>query len=124
MAVYDLPRATMDIDLLVLVEDLEKAKRLAKECGYTINTGMFPISAAGSEIYRMAKVAGKDEDPFVLDLLLAKGALRDIWRDRRKMEWAGGILSVVSREGLIQMKKLRGSRKDQDDIDFLTQNEN
>lgn len=123
MAVYDLPRATMDIDLMVLVEDLEKTKNLAKECGYTIDTGAFPIPAAGSEIYRMAKVAGKDEDPFVLDLLLAKGALCDVWKDRRAMEWDGGRLNVVSRDGLVRMKKLRGSRKDQDDIDFLTKNE-
>ena len=124
MAVYDLPRATMDIDLMVLVEDLEKAKNLAKKCGYTIDTGVFPIPAAGSEIYRMAKMAGEDEDPFVLDLLLTKGALWDVWNDRREMEWDGGRLSVVSREGLVKMKRLRGSRKDQDDIDFLTGHEN
>ena len=124
MAVYNLPRATMDIDLMVLVEDLEKAKSLAKGCGYTIDTGMFPIAAAGSEIYRMAKVAGEDEDPFVLDLLLVKGALCEVWDDRREMEWDGGQLNVVSREGLVKMKKLRGSRKDQDDIDFLTDHEN
>ena len=124
MAVYDLPRATMDIDLIVLVEDLEKTKNLAKECGYTIDTGAIPIPAAGSEIYRMAKMAGEDEEPFVLDLLLAKGALCNVWDDRREMEWDGDRLSVVSREGLVKMKRLRGSRKDQDDIDFLTNNEN
>lgn len=124
MAVYNLPRATMDIDLMVLVEDLEKIKNLAKECGYTIDTGMFPIVAVGSEIYRMAKVAGEDEDPFVLDLLLVKGELCEVWDDRCEMEWAGGPLNVVSREGLVKMKRLRGSRKDQDDIDFLTSHEN
>lgn len=124
MAVYNLPRATMDIDLMVLVEDLEKTKNVAKECGYSIDTGMFPIAAAGSEIYRMAKVVGEDEDPFVLDLLLVKGALFEIWDDRCEMEWDGGQLKVVSREGLVKMKKLRGSRKDQDDIDFLTDHEN
>ncbi len=123
MAVYDLPRATMDIDLLVLVEDLEKAKSLAKECGYTIDTGLFPIAAAGSEIYRLAKLVGEDQDPLILDLLLVKGALGDVWAARCEMEWDGGRLNVVSREGLVKMKQLRGSRKDQDDIDFLTDNE-
>ena len=123
MAVYDLPRATMDIDLLILVEDLEKVKKLAKGCGYTIDTGSFLINAAGSEIYRMAKVAGEDDDPFVLDLLLASGELQDVWSGRQEMEWAGGRLNVVSRKGLVKMKQLRGSRKDQDNIDFLTANE-
>jgi hypothetical protein len=123
MAVYNLPRATMDIDLLILVQDLEKVRQLAKESGYTIDTGEFNIAGAGSKIYRMAKVAGEDEDPVVLDLLLADGELKDIWENRQEMEWDGGKLSVVSRDGLVRMKKLRGSRKDQDDIDFLMNNE-
>ncbi len=124
MAVYDLPRATMDIDLLILVEDLEKVRTLAKECGYTIDTGSFNIAAARSQIHRMAKIAGEDEEPFVLDLLLAEGELKEVWDSRQDMEWDNGRLSVVSREGLVKMKRLRGSGKDQDDIDFLTENEN
>ena len=124
MAVYNLPRATMDIDLLILVKDLEKVRELAKACGYTIDTGMFKIASAGSQIHRMAKVSGEDEEPFVLDLLLASGELADVWEGRQEVEWAGGRLCVVSRNGLIKMKQLRGSRKDQDDLDFLTNDEN
>jgi hypothetical protein len=72
----------------------------------------------------MAKIAGDDEEPFVLDLLLVAGGLQEVWGSREEVEWAGGRLSVVSRDGLIKMKQMRNSRKDQDDIDFLTSDEN
>jgi hypothetical protein len=123
MAVYELPRATMDIDLLILVEDLEKAKTVALKFGYKPAPDTIPLPAADSQIYRLTKLE-YDQMPWILDLLLVDGKLKSIWDSRQQMEWAGGNLSVVSREGLIAMKQLRNSKKDQDDIDFLTSNEN
>lgn len=123
MAVYDLPRATMDIDLLVLTDDLGKAKALARDCGFTIDTGVFAIASARSEIHRMVKVSGADEEPIVLDLLRVGGELDDVWSSRQQMQWEGGTLCVVSRDGLVKMKRLRGNKKDQYDIGFLTGNE-
>jgi hypothetical protein len=38
---------------------------------------------------------------------------------RRKVEWEGGTLSVISPEGLIALKSLRNSGQDRDDIDYL-----
>jgi len=35
------------------------------------------------------------------------------------VEWEGGILSVVSPEGLIALKSFRSSGQDQDDIKYL-----
>jgi len=35
------------------------------------------------------------------------------------MEWDFGRMTIVSREGLIALKSLRGSGRDQDDIDQL-----
>jgi putative nucleotidyltransferase-like protein len=35
MAVHGLPRATVDIDLLILAEHLEKAKTVVRKLGYT-----------------------------------------------------------------------------------------
>ncbi len=123
MAVYDLPRATLDIDLLILIEDLEKAKIVAAAFGYKPAPEAVPISAADSEICRLTKLE-KNQIPFVIDLLLAEGKLSRIWDTRQQIKWAGGKLSVVSREGLIEMKQLRNSKKDQDDIDFLTNHGN
>jgi len=38
---------------------------------------------------------------------------------RRDFEWEGKMLRVVSPKGLIQLKELRRSGTDQDDIDYL-----
>jgi hypothetical protein len=123
MAVYNLPRATMDIDLLILVEDMDRAKAVAEQLGYKSVPEMIPIPAINAAICRLTKLE-EDQMPLVLDLLIAEGKLKPIWDERRRLEWAGGQLSVISRNGLIQMKQMRDSRKDQDDIDFLQSHEN
>ena len=54
-----------------------------------------------------------------LDLLLVTDAIRSAWEGRQDMEWDFGKICVVSREGLIALKSLRGSGLDQDDIKRL-----
>ncbi len=43
--------------------------------------------------------------------------------NRVTIEWEHGTVSVVSREGLITLKKLRGSGQDQDDIKHLLEDD-
>ena len=50
MAVYAFPRATMDIDLMILTNDLEKVKVLAKELGYSIDTGLMKFKKGAIQI--------------------------------------------------------------------------
>jgi hypothetical protein len=45
MAVYGLPRATIDIDLLILGDDFKEVKSATKELGCTIEAT--PITFAG-----------------------------------------------------------------------------
>ena len=45
-----------------------------------------------------------------------------VWETRREVEWEAGKLWVVSREGLIALKSLRGSGQDKDDIRQLKEN--
>jgi hypothetical protein len=56
-----------------------------------------------------------------LDVLLVTPALREVWESRVQADVEGGTLSVVSREGLIALKKFRGSGTDLDDIKKLEQ---
>ena len=44
-----------------------------------------------------------------------------IWDSRVQANWEGGKLSVVSREGLIALKKLGGRPQDLADISALTE---
>ena len=54
-----------------------------------------------------------------LDLILVTPTLTKVWRTKRRMSLEDEEIWVVSREGLIEMKELRGSGQDQDDIRAL-----
>lgn len=116
MAVYGLTRATVDIDLLIPEECLGAAESTARELGYTIAAA--PMSFAGGtiEIRRISKPDPDTGDLLMLDLLLATAPLTKVWHTRREVEWEHGGLWVVSREGLVALKRLRGSGQDLDDI--------
>ena len=47
------------------------------------------------------------------------GAAAEAWAGRETVEWAGKRVSVVSRQGLIALKRLRSSAQDQADIAAL-----
>jgi hypothetical protein len=55
----------------------------------------------------------------MVDFLLVTAELREIWDSRQVLEWKDGVLPVVSREGLIRLKELRGSSQDLADIERL-----
>lgn len=119
MAVYGVPRATVDIDLLILVDDLEKAMNLAREEGYTIKAKPMILGEQGIEIRRISKVDPDSGDLLMLDLLLVTPPITHVWESRKEVEWENGKLKVVSRDGLIALKSLRGSGQDIDDIEKL-----
>ena len=53
----------------------------------------------------------------MLDLLLVDSPmLAEIWRTRETFEWESKPVWVVSRQGLIALKRLRGSSQDLADI--------
>jgi len=52
-------------------------------------------------------------------LLLVTPEIQQVWDSRVEADWEGGKLSVVSREGLIGLKKMRGSAQDHADISAL-----
>ncbi len=66
----------------------------------------------------MFEVGG--EDQVVLDLLLVGPPLLDtVWQSRQSFEWEGMTVWIVSRQGLIALKRLRGSPQDLVDIERL-----
>jgi len=119
MAVYDHPRATVDVDILVLSESLEPALEVAKELGYSIRG--LDMHFGEIEIRRVSRIHPTTAHVLTLDMLLVTPALREVWESRVQADVEGGTLSVVSREGLIALKKFRGSGTDLDDIKKLEQ---
>jgi len=116
MGVYGFARATVDIDLLVQRSDVERILSLASRFGYTVRSKPMVFQGGSIEIHRVVKVLGEDEDPLMLDLLLVTPALGEVWQSREWKEWDGGTFWVVSREGLVRLKSLRGSGVDLEDL--------
>lgn len=99
---------------------------IATALGYTIR-GLDDVRKGSDRIRRVSKIHSQTGHVLSLDLLLVTPGIRQVWDSRVEADWEGGILSVVSREGLISLKRIRASPQDladilalQEDIDDAT----
>ena len=118
MAVHGYPRATVDIDIVVLAGDLARVEAAVWPLGFTIAASPMTFRGGAVEIRRLSKVHPSGQ-LLSLDILLATPALEDAWKSRQAMTWDFGNITVISPEGMITLKSLRGSGRDQDDIKQL-----
>lgn len=116
LAVHSHPRATLDVDLLVPPGALERAQEVARGAGYRIEAGPLVVRKGAIEMHRLSKPDPETGDLLPLDLLHVTPALTAVWEGRERVEWEHGAMWVVSREGLVAMKRLRESGQDLDDI--------
>src|SRR5687768_1695282 len=82
MAIHGLPRATIDIDLLILGDDLNRAWELAKTQGYDDEGLPLHFSGGAIEIRRISKVNAQEKRLFTLDFLLVTQPLHEVWHKR------------------------------------------
>ena len=116
MAIHGLPRATMDIDLLIRAEDFHRVLEIARTHEFDIEG--LPLHFE-IEIRRISKLDSTSNELVTLDLLLVSDDQHDFWTSRRKVRWKEGETTVVSREALIEMKRLAGRAQDFADIEKL-----
>jgi hypothetical protein len=119
MAVHGAPRATVDIDLLIRPEDLDRLIEIVAPLGFTFRANPMKFSGGDVRIDRVSKIDSRDGETLMLDLLLVTPAVENVWDHRESMAWGGGTLNVVSRQGLIQLKTYRSSTQDRADIERL-----
>lgn len=119
MAVHGFPRATIDIDLLVLAERLDEAKSVVRRLGYSIEAQPMTFSTGAVEIRRFSKIDSSDGDLLMVDFLLVTPQIAQAWATRIRVASTQGSVSVVSREGLIALKSFRKSAQDLADIERL-----
>ena len=117
LAVYGAPRATKDIDLIARKEDATRIRELVKRLGYTFEALPMQFSGTGIEVQRFTKLV--DGRPLMLDIIWMSPVLQTIWDDRQRVAFAGGTLSVVSRDGLITLKSTAGRPQDLVDLQSL-----
>ena len=117
VAAHGLVRATLDIDFLIREEKLDEAYKAAAKVGYDIRGLDISFKERTVEIRRVSKIVG--EDVISLDLLLVTPHVENVWQTRESIEFMGQQLFVVSRAGLIEMKRQAGRPQDLADIDRL-----
>ena len=122
LAIHGLARATLDIDILIQPESLEKAYKVGAESGFDIRGLDISFKERAVEIRRVSKIDDEGE-VLSLDLLLVTPQVQDVWETREKIDFLGNRLSVVSRDGLIKMKTLAGRPQDLADISRLENEE-
>ena len=124
MAIHGLPRATVDIDVLILAQDVASVWQSVKQLGYDVEA--LPLSLQGGkiEIRRISKIDDKTNRIFTLDFLLVTEQLKEVWQTRELIAWEEGELWTVSRQGLIQLKTISGREQDLLDIQRLYEVEN
>jgi hypothetical protein len=122
MAIHGFARATLDIDVLIRAESLEKAYKVAETKGFDIRGLDISFKERAVEIRRVSKIDDNGE-VLSLDFLLVTPHVEDVWETRETIGFLGNRLWVVSREGLIKMKRLAGRPQDLADIERLENEE-
>ncbi len=121
VAIHGHPRATRDIDLLLLERDLPAALEAVGQSGYILEGGLLRFGIGTPEerhVFRVSRASGPDL--MTLDLLLVRDPDDPIWTSRERTRWRERELVVVSRGALIEMKRRAGRLQDLADIDRLT----
>ena len=119
MGIHGRPRATVDIDILILSDSLTRVLEIAEEQGYTIRG--LDMNFDAIQIRRVSKIDRVARNTLTLDLILVTDAIRSVWEGRVKASLESGKLSVVSKEDLITLKTISGRPQDIADISALTE---
>jgi len=124
VAFYTEPRFTQDIDLLVETEDFEKTKDILENEGYFESAAPWTFRNVAIELHRFLKVAAS-EDEMMIDILIAKDdEAKRIIQDALKADSEEGRVMVANKKDLIWLKKTRGSKQDEADIEKLEDDKN
>lgn len=119
MAIHGFLRATTDIDLIILSEDLDAVIETARSLGFDIKGLPLNFDKGETLIRRISKIDHATKELITLDLILATEKYEDVWKDRRLVKWNAGEYRVVSAAGMKVMKEAAGRPKDLIDLDYL-----
>lgn len=119
LAAYGIVRATVDIDFLAEETSLPKIEQALTGLGFRRESKPLRFQQEQLIMERFFKPDAESEEFLVVDVLLVGELTRKAWDSRRVLKTNLGLVKVVSPGGLIEMKSLRGSGQDLDDIKRL-----
>ena len=126
VGVHGLPRATTDIDLLVLPANASAILAIARRLGFDVPSRQMVFRAGKPDENTMQRVSKLDPATNLLmslDLLLVGPVHQPVWEGRIEVPWRHSTLWIVSREGLVTMKRFAGRPQDLADIARLEGND-
>jgi len=120
VTLHGFPRLTRDVDLLIQETDLERVRETLAIVGFSIPGGTIPFDVGKPFERRVFRVSKRvDADLLTVDLLLLPALLEDVWNEREVYDVDGVPVAVVSRPGLLKMKRIAGRPQDLLDIETL-----
>lgn len=81
LAIHGFARATLDIDILIRPDSLEKAYKITAEREFDIRGSDISLKEKTIEIRRVSKIDSEGE-VLLLDLLLVTPFVEDVWNQR------------------------------------------
>jgi hypothetical protein len=120
VGIHGHPRATKDVDLLVLETELDAIKQAVRPLGFTVPA--LPMLFDGGTdmetlIHRVSRVVG--EETLTLDLIVVRAPQKMAWDTRQIFDLGDKRICTVSREGLAQLKRMAGRPQDLADLAAL-----
>ena len=113
-------RATKDIDLVIRPEDRERALAVVASLGFD-RAALPRTFGAGTpterELQRVTKL--EEGESLTIDFIIVGALYEEAWSQRETYEWEGTRMTVVSREGLLAMKRIAARKQDLADIERL-----
>jgi hypothetical protein len=121
VAYHAQPRATQDMDFLVLPKDWQHCAATLLLLGFEELGEPLPLAQGTLTLHRLVKIEEGGSDVLMADFLLVDNpTLSEVWNERQAVAWEAMVpLWVVSKSGLIRLKRLRGSKQDLADIEAL-----
>lgn len=124
LSIHAKPRATVDMDFLITPEDIEKSEKALEALGYLPYAKVMTFADGKIKVKRLTKTEEGGGDIIYADFLLVDNKdLEEVWNEKEVFTWQGKDISIVSRKGLIALKKMRGSKQDLLDIEMLEEKE-
>jgi len=120
VTIHGATRSTKDIDILVATSDLETALEAVRPIGYKF--AALPLvfdegTARERHVQRVSKIDGGEH--LVVDFLLERAAFAGLLANPVEVDLPEGPLWVVSRDVLLQMKRMAGRSQDLADLEKL-----
>lgn len=120
VTIHGATRSTKDIDLLVAAEDIERAVDALRDAGWRFRA--YPMTfdagtATARTVHRVSRVV--DSRVYTIDLLEVGDAFRAAFDGREPISFGDRSLTVVSREGLMALKRMAGRAQDLADLEKL-----